>query len=170
MSKKHNLLRIKGITKIFSKNTVDECTALNNISLDVNAGDYITIIGSNGAGKTTLFNIIAGVFPPESGEIIIEGKSVTGMPEYKIARFLGRVHQDPKVGTAGKLTIEENLALAILRGQPRKLRAASNKERRESFRKALAPLGLKLENRMEAFVGTLSSGQRQAHQMRIARL
>ena len=162
MSKKHNLLRIKGITKIFSKNTVDECTALNNISLDVNAGDYITIIGSNGAGKTTLFNIIAGVFPPESGEIIIEGKSVTGMPEYKIARFLGRVHQDPKVGTAGKLTIEENLALAILRGQPRKLRAASNKERRESFRKALAPLGLKLENRMEAFVGTLSSGQRQA--------
>jgi putative ABC transport system ATP-binding protein len=162
MSKKHNLLSIRKVTKIFSKNTVDECIALDSVSLDVHAGDYITIIGSNGAGKTTLFNIIAGVFAPESGEVIIEGNSITGMAEYKVAKFIGRVHQDPKIGTAGKLTIEENLALAILRGQPRRLRAASSEKRRKLFKEALAPLGLGLENRLEAFVGTLSSGQRQA--------
>jgi putative ABC transport system ATP-binding protein len=157
-----NLLQVQGITKVFSKGTVDECTALNNVSINVKCGDYVTIIGSNGAGKTTLFNVIAGVFPPDAGTLIISGLDVTVLPEHRIAKYLGRVHQDPNIGTAGKLTIEENLALALLRGKPRGLRPASNRQRREHFREALAPLGLGLENRLNAVVGSLSSGQRQA--------
>ncbi len=162
MSSNENLLQIRGITKIFSKGTVDEVTALDNVSLDVNAEDYITIIGSNGAGKTTLLNVIAGRFPPERGQVIVNGTDVTSLPEHKRARYVGRVHQDPKVGTGAKLTIEENLAFALLRGQPRRLKAAINEQRRELFRSTLAPLGLGLENRLKASVGTLSSGQRQS--------
>ncbi|MHC4800254.1 MAG: ABC transporter ATP-binding protein [Planctomycetota bacterium] len=156
------MLQIRGITKIFSKGTVDEVMALDKVSLDVNAEDYITIIGSNGAGKTTLLNVIAGRFPPEKGQVIINGNDVTSLPEHKRARYVGRVHQDPKVGTGAKLTIEENLAFALLRGQPRRLKAAINEPRRELFRSTLAPLGLGLENRLKALVGTLSSGQRQS--------
>jgi len=162
MSQNRNLLQLRGITKIFSKGTIDEVTALANVNLAVNAEDYITIIGSNGAGKTTLLNIIAGVFPPErGGKVIINGTDVTGLSEYKHATYVGRVYQDPHIGTAAKMTIEENLAMAILRGQPRGLRPASTKERRELFRSALAPLGLGLEDRLNAQVGMLSSGQRQ---------
>ena len=163
MGEKKNLLQLKGITKIFSRGTVDEVKALDNIGLDVNAEDYITIIGSNGAGKTTMLNVIAGVFPPErGGKVIVNGIDIAGLSEYKHAAYIGRVYQDPNIGTAAKMTIEENLAMAILRGQPRGLRAASNKERRELFHSALAPLGLGLEDRLRANVGTLSSGQRQA--------
>jgi len=163
MSEDKSLLQLKGITKIFSKGSVDEVKALDNINLDVNAEDYITIIGSNGAGKTTMLNVIAGVFPPErGGKVIVNGKDITGFSEYKHAAYVGRVYQDPNIGTAAKMTIEENLAMAVLRGQTRGLRAASNKQRRELFRSALAPLGLGLEDRLNAFVGTLSSGQRQA--------
>ena len=163
MSENGSLLQLRGITKIFSKGTIDEITALNNIELDVNAEDYITIIGSNGAGKTTLLNVIAGVYPPErGGKIIVNGQEVSGLSEYKRAQYVGRVYQDPHTGTASKMTIEENLAMALLRGQPRGLRAASNKQRRELFRSVLAPLGLGLEDRMNALVGTLSGGQRQA--------
>ena len=163
MSQNRSLLQLRGITKIFAKGAIDGVTALNNINLEVNAEDYITIIGSNGAGKTTLLNIIAGVFPPErGGKVIINGTDVTGLGEYKHAAYVGRVYQDPHTGTAAKMTIEENLAMAILRGQPRRLKAASNKERRELFRSVLAPLGLGLEDRLNALVGTLSSGQRQA--------
>jgi len=163
MSQNRSLLQLRGITKIFARGATDEVTALDNISLDVNAEDYITIIGSNGAGKTTLLNIIAGVFPPErGGKVIVNGADVTGLSEYKHAAYVGRVYQDPHIGTAAKMTIEENLAMAILRGQPRRLRVASNKQRRELFRSALAPLGLGLEDRLNALVGTLSSGQRQA--------
>ena len=163
MSENQSLLRLKGITKIFSRGTVDEIKALDNIELDVNAEDYITIIGSNGAGKTTLLNVIAGVYPPErGGKMIINGRDISGLSEYKRAHYVGRVHQDPHIGTAGKMTVEENLAMALLRGQPRGLRAASNKQRRELFRSALAPLGLGLENRLNALVGTLSGGERQA--------
>ena len=163
MSENRSLLQLRGITKIFSKGTVDEVTALHNINLDVNAEDYITIIGSNGAGKTTLLNVIAGIFPPErGGKVIINGNDITGLSEYKHAQYVGRVYQDPYIGTAAKMTIEENLAMAVLRGQPRGLKAASNKQRRELFRSALAPLGLGLEDRLNALVGTLSSGQRQA--------
>jgi putative ABC transport system ATP-binding protein len=170
MSKNNSLLRLKEITKIFSKGSMDEVTALDNVSLDVNTEDYITIIGSNGAGKTTLLNVIAGVFPPERGKVIINGVDVTSLPEHKRARYIGRVHQDPNIGTAGRLAIEENLAFALLRGQPRRLKAAINEKRRELFRSKLAPLGLRLEDRLNALVGTLSSGQRQAIALAMATL
>jgi putative ABC transport system ATP-binding protein len=162
MGKNASLLQVRGITKIFSKGTVDEVTALDDVSLDVNAEDYITIIGSNGAGKTTLLNVIAGIFPPEEGKVFINGDDITKLPEHRRARYFGRVHQDPKIGTGAKLTIEENLAFALLRGQRRGLKAAINEQRRELFRSTLAPLGLGLESRLDAFVGTLSSGQRQS--------
>jgi putative ABC transport system ATP-binding protein len=163
MSQNRSLLQLRGITKIFSKGTIDEVTALANVNLDVSAEDYITIIGSNGAGKTTLLNIIAGVFPPErGGKIFVNGTDITGLSEYKHATYVGRVYQDPHVGTAAKMTIEENLAMAMLRGQPRGLKVAINKQRQELFHSALAPLRLGLEDRLNAQVGTLSSGQRQA--------
>jgi len=134
MSENKSLLQLREITKIFSRGTIDEVTALDNINLDVNAEDYVTIIGSNGAGKTTLLNVVAGVFPPERvGKVIVDGTDIAGLSEYKHAQFVGRVYQDPNIGTAGKMTIEENLAMAVLRGQPRGLRKASNKQRRELF-------------------------------------
>jgi len=163
MSENKSWLHLKEITKVFSRGTIDEVTALDNIELEGNADDYITLIGSNGAGKTTLLNIIAGVFPPErGGKIIIDGQDISGLSEYKRAQYVGRVYQDPHTGTAGKMTLEENMAMALLRGQSRGLRAASNKQRRDLFRSALAPLGLGLENRLNTLVGTLSGGQRQA--------
>ena len=163
MSENKTLLNLKQITKVFSRGTVDEITALDKINLGVNSGDYIAIIGSNGAGKTTLLNIIAGVYPPENGgRIIINDREISGLSEYRRAHYVGRVYQDPHVGTAAKMTIEENMAMALLRGQPRGLRAASNKQRRELFCAALTPLGLGLESRLTTLVGTLSGGQRQA--------
>ncbi|MFC2013140.1 ABC transporter ATP-binding protein [Chloroflexota bacterium] len=163
MSENQNLLQLRGITKIFSRGTMDEVRALDNISLDVATEDYITIIGSNGAGKTTLLNVIAGVYPPErGGKVIVNGNNITNISEYKHARYVGRVYQDPHIGTAAKMTVEENLSLAMLRGQSRGMRAATNKQRRELFRSVLTPLGLGLENRLNALVGTLSGGQRQA--------
>ena len=163
MSENKSLLKLRRISKVFSKGTVDQVRALDKINLDVNSGDYIAVIGSNGAGKTTLLNVIAGVYPPENGgKIIVNGQEITGLSEYRRAGYIGRVYQDPHVGTAAKMTIEENMAMALLRGQPRGLRVASSKQRRELFRAALAPLGLGLENRPSALVGTLSGGQRQA--------
>jgi len=162
MGENESLLRLKKISKVFSKGTVDEVRALDNINLNVAAEDYITVIGSNGAGKTTLLNIIAGVYPPEHGEIILDRRNITRLCEYKCAKHVGRVYQDPHVGTAAKMTIEENMSMALLRGQSRGLRVATNKQRRELFRAALVPLGLGLENRLNALVGTLSGGQRQA--------
>lgn len=161
--KKSCLLRLNRITKIFSKNTIDEVKALKEVCLDVNNGDYITIIGSNGAGKTTMFNIIGGVFPPErGGNVTINGEDITRLSEYQHAAYVGRVYQDPNIGTAAKMTIEENMALSVLRGKSRGLRQATNKQYQELFRSVLAPLGLGLEDRLNALVGTLSSGQRQA--------
>lgn len=163
MSENNSLLQLKGITRIFSRGAVDEVRALDNINLDVNIEDFITIIGSNGAGKTTLLNVIAGVYPPErGGKIIINSKDITNLSEHKHAQYVGRVYQDPRIGTASKMTVEENLAIAIMRGKSRGLRAATNKQRRELSRSVLAPLGLGLENRLNALVGTLSGGQRQA--------
>jgi len=162
MSENSSLLKLKRISKVFSKGTVDEVRALDKIDLNVAVEDYITVIGSNGAGKTTLLNIIAGVYPPASGQIMLNGRNITKLSEYRCAEFVGRVYQDPHVGTAAKMSIEENMAMALLRGQPRGLRVATNKQRRELFRIALAPLGLGLENRLNALVGTLSGGQRQA--------
>ncbi|MDH4269469.1 MAG: ATP-binding cassette domain-containing protein [Dehalococcoidia bacterium] len=163
MSENKNLLKLRRISKVFSKGTVDQVRALDKINLDINSGDYIAVIGSNGAGKTTLLNVIAGVYPPENGgKIFVNDRDVTGLSEYRRAHYVGRVYQDPHVGTAAKMTIEENMAMALLRGQPRGLRAASNKQRRDLFHGALVPLGLGLENRLAALVGTLSGGQRQA--------
>jgi putative ABC transport system ATP-binding protein len=163
MSENKSLLKLKRISKVFSKGSVDQVSALDKIDLDVAAEDYITVIGSNGAGKTTLLNVIAGVFPPEnSGKIIVNDKEVSKLSEYRRAHYVGRVYQDPHIGTAAKMTIEENMAMALLRGKPRGLRVASNKQRRELFHDALAPLGLGLENRLNTLVGTLSGGQRQA--------
>ena len=157
------LLKLVNIRKVFCMGTIDEITALNGISLDVHEQDFVTIIGSNGAGKSTLLNIIAGIYPPEKGgKISIVGQDITNIPEYKHAAYVGRVYQDPSEGTAAKLTIEENMAMALLRGRSRGLRAAINKQRRERFRSALSPLGLGLENRLNAYVSTLSGGQRQS--------
>lgn len=163
MSDNKSLLKLSKISKVFSRGTIDEVRALDRINLDVNTEDYIAIIGSNGAGKTTLLNIIAGVYPPgNGGRIIVNDHEVSGLSECRRAHYVGRVYQDPHVGTAAKMTIEENMAIALLRGQPRGLRAASNRQRRELFCSALAPLGLGLENRLTTLVGTLSGGQRQA--------
>jgi len=163
MSENKSLLNLRQITKVFCRGTVDEITALDKIDLDVNAEDYIAVIGSNGAGKTTLLNIIAGVYPPENGgQIIVNDRDIGGLSEYKRAHYVGRVYQDPHIGTAAKMSVEENMAMALLRGQSRGLRAASNKQRRDLFRAALVPLGLGLEDRLTTLVGTLSGGQRQA--------
>ncbi len=158
-----SILQLRDIKKIFARNTVDEVTAIEGINLDVYDQDFITVIGSNGAGKTTLLNVIAGVFPPErGGKILIRGKDITNLSEHKHARYTARVYQDPHIGTAAKMTIEENLSLALKRGQTRGLRGAVNKQRRELFRQNLALLGLGLEDRLSTPVGTLSGGQRQA--------
>jgi len=160
---KRILLRLSDIRKVFSRGTIDEVTALNGVNLDVYEQDFVTIIGSNGAGKSTLLNIIAGIYPPErGGRIFIVDQEITNIPEYKHAAYVGRVYQDPSEGTAAKLTIEENMAMALLRGQSRGLRSAVTKRRQELFRSALAPLGLGLENRLSTYVATLSGGQRQS--------
>jgi len=162
-TKKRSILQLKKVKKVFSRGTIDEVNALKNINLNVYDQDFVTIIGSNGAGKSTLLNIIAGVFPPErGGKVTINSDDVTKLPEYRRAAYVGRVWQEPDVGTASKLTIKENLSLALLRGNRRGLRGAINKQRQELFREALSLLGLGLEDRLKAPVGTLSGGQRQA--------
>ena len=157
------MLQLKEVSKTFSRGTLDEVAALDNVHLDVLAGDFITVIGSNGAGKTTLLNLIAGIFPPErGGTVIINSRDVTNLSEHRRARYVGRVYQDPQIGTAAKMTIGENMSLALLRGQTRGLRMAVTRQRREFFKEALVPLGLGLEDRLGTLVGTLSGGQRQA--------
>ena len=165
MSKTGNrsILQLRDVSKVFARGTIDEVRALDGVNLDVYDQDFVTIIGSNGAGKSTLLNIVAGVYPPErGGKVIINGDDVTNLEEYRRAAYVGRVWQEPEVGTARKLSLEENLSLALLRGQRRRLRAAINKNRRRLFREALAGLGLGLEDRLNTAVGTLSGGQRQA--------
>ncbi|MEA3253904.1 MAG: ATP-binding cassette domain-containing protein, partial [Chloroflexota bacterium] len=121
----HSLLQLEDVRKIFARGTVDEVSALNGVNLDIYAGDFITTIGSNGAGKSTMLNIISGVYPPElGGRVIIEGKNITALSEYKRAAYVSRVYQDPEMGTSPQLTIEENLSLAFLRGQTRGVRKA----------------------------------------------
>lgn len=163
MSETSCLLQLKEVYKEFATGTIDEVKAIDNINLHVNAGDFITVIGSNGAGKTTLLNIIAGVYPPErGGKVIIEDRDITNMSEHKRAQYFGRVYQDPHIGTAAKMTIGENMSLAIVRGHSRGLRIATTKRRLEFFRTILEPLKLGLEDRLHTLVGTLSGGQRQA--------
>ena len=157
------VLKIEGVSKVFFPGTIDEVHALDGVDLEVREGDFISVIGSNGAGKSTLLNIIAGVFPPErGGKIMLNNIDVTYLPEYKHAAFVGRVWQQPGVGTAANMSIEENLSMAIMRGKTRGLRPAISKRRRTLYQKALSTLSLKLEDRLSAIVGTLSGGQRQA--------
>ena len=156
------MLEIKNVYKTFNPGTINEKKALNGLNLTLNDGDFVTVIGGNGAGKSTMLNMIAGVYPVDSGAIIIDGTDVTKLPEHKRAKYLGRVFQDPMMGTAADMWIEENMALAARRGQRRGLKWAINKHEREQFKKMLSELDLGLENRLSAKVGLLSGGQRQA--------
>ena len=156
------MLEVIGVTKIFHRGTVNEKTALNNVSLTLEKGDFVTVIGGNGAGKSTLLNTIAGVFSPESGQIIIDGVNVTKTAEHKRAAYVARVFQDPMMGTASSMNIEDNLALASMRGKRRGLKWNVNKSNRTRFRSLIATLGLGLETRMGTKVDLLSGGQRQA--------
>ena len=164
------MLKLENIWKTFNAGTVNEKVALENLSLHMKEGDFVTVIGGNGAGKSTMLNAIAGVFGVDSGKITIDGVDVTGLPEYKRARFIGRVFQDPMMGTAATMQIEENLALAARRGKPRTLSVGITREDREFYREQLKILGLGLENRMTAKVGLLSGGQRQALTLLMATL
>ena len=164
------MLDISNVTKTFNAKTVNERVALNNISLQLKDEDFVTVIGGNGAGKSTLLNAIAGVWPVDSGNIVVDGTDLSGIPEYKRAALLGRVFQDPMMGTAGTMQIEENLALAARRGKKRTLKPGITKEERALFRDRLAELGLGLENRMTSKVGLLSGGQRQALTLLMATL
>lgn len=156
------MLEIKNIYKTFHPGTINEKKALNGVNLTLEDGDFVTVIGGNGAGKSTLLNMVSGVLTADAGQILIDGIDVTRLPEYKRAKYLGRVFQDPMMGTAADMWIEENLALAARRGQKRLLRWAITKKEREEFREMLRPLGLGLENRLSTKVGLLSGGQRQA--------
>ena len=163
MSEPHCLLQLNKVSKEFATDTIDRVIALDNICLDAYNGHFITVIGSNGAGKTTLLNMIAGVYPPDrGGRITIGGKDVTNMSEHKRAQYFGRVYQDPHIGTAAKMTVDENLSLAIARGQKRGINIAATKKRQDYFRTILETLHLGLEERLNTLVGTLSGGQRQA--------
>ena len=156
------MLELKNIKKTFFPGTVNEKVALKGIDLTLEDGDFVTIIGGNGAGKSTLLNAIAGVWRPDCGQVVIDGEDVTHLPEYKRAKYLGRVFQDPMMGTAKDMEIEENLALALRRGKRRTLKWRISKAEREEYRRILADLDLGLETRMTSKVGLLSGGQRQA--------
>ena len=156
------MLQMNNIYKTFNVGTVNEKTALRNLSLTLEDGDFVTVIGGNGAGKSTMLNAIAGTWPVDNGSIVIDGIDVTKLPEYKRAKFLGRVFQDPMTGTAATMEIEENLALAMRRGESRTLRKGIKEKERQQYREMLATLGLGLEDRMTSKVGLLSGGQRQA--------
>lgn len=156
------MLDIKHISKTFNPGTITEKLALHDVSLHLDAGDFVTVIGGNGAGKSTLMNSIAGTYPVDEGTIEIAGTDITKWPEHKRAKFIGRVFQDPMMGTAAGMMIEENLAIAARRGRRPTLRWSSSSKDREHFRELLAGLKLGLEDRLESKVGLLSGGQRQA--------
>ena len=164
------MLEVKNIYKTFNAGTVNEKTALRGVSLHLHPGDFVTVIGGNGAGKSTLLNAVAGTWPVDEGSITINGVDVTHLPEYKRAKYIGRVFQDPMMGTAPNMQIEENLALASRRGQRRTLRIGITREDRENYRAVLKELGLGLEDRMTSKVGLLSGGQRQALTLLMASL
>ena len=156
------MLDLINVRKTFNPKTVNEKIALAGVNLHLEDGDFVTVIGGNGAGKSTTLNAIAGVWPIDEGQIILDGKDLTHLPEHRRAAMLGRVFQDPMTGTAATMQIEENLALAARRGAKRTLRAGINKAEREIYREKLKTLGLGLEDRMTTKVGLLSGGQRQA--------
>ncbi len=164
------MLTITNVRKTFNKGTINEKKALNGINLHLNEGDFCTIIGGNGAGKSTILNMVAGVYPIDSGKIEIDGINISRYPEYKRAKYIGRVFQDPMRGTAAGMQIEENLALALRRGKKRGLGAGIKNRERDFYRDSLAKLGLGLQTRMTSKVGLLSGGQRQALTLLMATL
>ncbi len=155
------MLELKNIKKTFNPGTVNEKVALDELSLTINDGEFVTVIGGNGAGKSTLLNAVCGTWRVDSGRILIDNSDVTNMPEYKRAKFLGRVFQDPMMGTAADMEIEENLALATRRGKHRGLKKGITSAERETYKKLLSELGLGLEERLKTKMGLLSGGQRQ---------
>ena len=164
------MLEIKNIYKTFNPGTINEKVALNGLSLKLNEGDFVTVIGGNGAGKSTMLNAVAGVWPVDEGQIIFDGTDVTKLSEHKRAAYLGRVFQDPMTGTAATMGIEENLALAKRRGKTRVLRPGITKTEREEYKELLKILNLGLEDRLTSKVGLLSGGQRQALTLLMATL
>lgn len=164
------MLELRNVTKIFYPGTINERRALDGLSLTVNKGDFITVIGGNGAGKSTLMNAVTGVFPLDGGKVILDGEDITHLKEHKRAKFFGRVFQDPMMGTAPNMEISENLALAYRRNKRHGLRWEISAEERVHYEKELARLGLGLETRMSARVGLLSGGQRQALTLLMATL
>ncbi|MBR2562381.1 MAG: ABC transporter ATP-binding protein [Eubacterium sp.] len=164
------MLELQNISKTFNPGTINEKQALKNINLTLKDGDFVTVIGGNGAGKSTMLNAIAGVWPVDTGAILIDGENVTGLPDFKRAKLVGRVFQDPMTGTAATMQIDENLALAKRRGKNRGLRWGVTAEEREEFKERLKILDLGLEERLTAKVGLLSGGQRQALTLLMATL
>ena len=164
------MLELRNVTKIFNPGTINAKVALDNLSLTLNDGDFVTVIGGNGAGKSTMLNAIAGVFKIDAGSILIDGEDITGLPEYRRAAFLGRVFQDPMMGTAPTMELEENLALALRRGKRRGFGWGISKKERELYREELKKLELGLETRLHSKVGLLSGGQRQAVTLLMASL
>ena len=164
------MLELRHLQKAFNPDTVNEKVALDDVSLTLGAGEFVTVIGGNGAGKSTLLNAVAGTFLPDAGSVFIDGADVTRLKEYRRAAYLGRVFQDPMTGTAATMGIEENLALSYRRGQRRTLRWGITAKERAFYRTLLAPLGLGLEDRLSTKVGLLSGGQRQALTLLMATL
>ena len=164
------MLELKHISKVFNPGTVNAKTALDDLSLTLHDGDFVTVIGGNGAGKSTMLGAVAGTVLPDSGTVTLDGMDLTRVPEYERAAYLGRVFQDPMMGTAADMLIEENLALAARRGQKRRLRWSMSNAERETYRELLRPLELGLEDRLSTKVGLLSGGQRQALTLLMASL
>ena len=164
------MLTLNHISKTFNPGTINEKKALDNLSLHLKEGDFVTVIGSNGAGKSSVLNAIAGVWPVDNGSIVLAGEDITGLPEYLRAKLIGRVFQDPMMGTAPDMWIEENLAIAMRRGEKRRLKWMVSKQDRELYREKLKELGLGLEDRLQVKVGLLSGGQRQALTLLMATL
>ena len=157
------MLRLVGVYKSFRDGGVaDARPALAGVSLNLGEGEFATVVGSNGAGKSTLLNVVAGTVVPDRGQVLVDGQDVTAWPEHRRAAFIGRVFQDPRAGTAGSLTVEENLVMAMTRGLRRGLRRALDRRRRQAIVEALAQLGMGLERRLDTPVAHLSGGQRQA--------
>lgn len=164
------MLEIQNIHKTFNPGTINEKVALNGVNLNLNPGDFLTIIGGNGAGKSTTLNAIAGVWPVDEGKIIVDGTDITKLSEHKRAAYLGRVFQDPMTGTAATMSIQENMAIAARRGERRGLGWGITKKEREHYRELLKELDLGLEDRLTSKVGLLSGGQRQAITLLMASL
>ncbi|HEX2916187.1 MAG TPA: ABC transporter ATP-binding protein [Chloroflexia bacterium] len=164
------MIEIKKLHKTFNRGDVNEIRAIRGINLSIEPGEFVTVIGSNGAGKSTMLNLLAGTYIPDNGEILIADRNVTRWPEHHRAKLIGRVFQDPLKGTAGSMSIEQNMAMALLRGKRRGLRMGVSRKERDHFRAELSQLGMGLEGRLGSKVSLLSGGQRQALTLLMATL